>query len=106
VIPENNGCPLFVPGPLSTAAVAIALLIAAFLLALRAGFIANQIPKALLTFLCLLLACGLVLRAIGEFRFVGFFKKVRDSRFAYLDNVFYSPLCLLLGLAIALVALN
>jgi hypothetical protein len=30
----------------------------------------------------------------------------RDSRFAYLDNVFYSPLCLLLGLAVTLVALN
>ena len=37
-----------------------------------------------------------LLRTIGDFRYVGFFKRVREGRFAHLDTRFYSPLCLLL----------
>jgi hypothetical protein len=36
-------------------------------------------------------------RALGDFRFVGFTKSVRDSRFARLDTRVYSPLCVLLA---------
>lgn len=38
------------------------------------------------------------LRAIGEFKYVGFFKKVRNTPFGKLDTTFFSPLCL--GIAI------
>ena len=40
-------------------------------------------------------AVGVVfaLRALGEFKWVGFFKSVRDTRFARLDTWLYSPLC-------------
>lgn len=34
------------------------------------------------------------LRAIGEFRVVGFFKKIKSSKFAKYDTKYYSPLCL------------
>ena len=46
------------------------------------------------------IAVGVVLlaRAVGDFRYVGFFKRVRGSRFATLDSRYFSPLCLLLGL--------
>ena len=43
-------------------------------------------------------------RAIGEFRYVGFFKRVVGSRFATLDTFVYSPLCLALAIGVALVA--
>ncbi len=33
-------------------------------------------------------------RAIGEFKYVGFFKKVKGTKFAHYDTFFYSPLCL------------
>ena len=52
------------------------------------------------------LALGLLARAIGEFRYVGFFKRVRSSRFAELDSLVYSPLCLMLSGGVALVALQ
>ena len=35
----------------------------------------------------------------GNFRLVGFFKKVRGTRFATLDTRYYSPLCLFLAAA-------
>lgn len=50
------------------------------------------------------LALGLAARAIGEFRHVGFFKRVRGTRFARLDTIFCSPLCLALAVGVALVA--
>ncbi|MFK7774853.1 MAG: DUF3995 domain-containing protein [Saprospiraceae bacterium] len=37
------------------------------------------------------------LRAIGDFNYVGFFKKVKNTSFGKLDSKFYSPLCLLIG---------
>ena len=46
-------------------------------------------------------AVGIVLlaRAVGDFRYVGFFKRIHGTGFAIMDTRLYSPLCLLLGLA-------
>jgi hypothetical protein len=38
-----------------------------------------------------------LLRAIGDFKYVGFFKRIRNSDFAKADSYFFSPLCLLLS---------
>lgn len=38
-----------------------------------------------------------LIRAIGDFRYVGFTKKVKNSRFAELDTKFFSPLCLIIS---------
>ncbi|CAM1348597.1 DUF3995 domain-containing protein [Tenacibaculum crassostreae] len=38
-----------------------------------------------------------ILRAIGEFNYVGFFKKIRTTQFAKNDTNYFSPLCLFLG---------
>ena len=45
-------------------------------------------------------------RAIGDFKYVGFFKKIKNTRFAELDSRFYTPLCLYLGLTFILIALT
>lgn len=39
------------------------------------------------------------IRAIGDFRYVGFFKRVKSSTFARLDTKFYSPLCLVIAVS-------
>jgi len=38
-----------------------------------------------------------LLRAVGEFRYVGFFKKIKNTSFAKMDSQYYSPLCLAVG---------
>ena len=91
-IPEVNGAPAFKPSKAATAAVGMALLGVAAIVLLDVK------P---------LLACAaavLVLRAIGDFRLVGFFKRVRGSKFARMDTLLYSPLCLALGAALAALA--
>uniref|UniRef100_UPI0040473D27 DUF3995 domain-containing protein n=1 Tax=Roseivirga sp. TaxID=1964215 RepID=UPI0040473D27 len=37
------------------------------------------------------------LRAIGDFKYVGFFKSIKATAFAKLDTQFFSPLCLLIA---------
>ncbi|NMM50665.1 DUF3995 domain-containing protein [Marinigracilibium pacificum] len=39
-----------------------------------------------------------ILRAIGEFKYVGFFKKIKNTEFAKWDTKLFSPLSLLIGL--------
>ncbi|UJH66814.1 DUF3995 domain-containing protein [Allomuricauda sp. SCSIO 65647] len=42
-----------------------------------------------------------LIRAVGDFKYVGFFKSIRDTLFARMDSRYYSPLCLLIALLIA-----
>jgi hypothetical protein len=49
------------------------------------------------------LALGLLARAMGDFNYVGFFKRVRGTRFARMDTLLYSPLCLALAVGVAAV---
>lgn len=85
-----TGQPLFVPGPAATLTVAALLLLAA---AISAGLVFLEYRRWLMSAMALVFA----LRAIGEFRYAGFFKRVRDTEFAYWDTRLYSPLCLLMS---------
>jgi len=42
-------------------------------------------------------------RAIGDFRYVGFFKTVKKTQFGQLDTKFYSPLCSLIAFLTTLI---
>ena len=62
--------------------------------------------KEWLVYIGYLVSFVFIARAIGDFRYVGFFKKVYNSRFAKKDTVYFSPLCLLLGLAFAALSMH
>jgi hypothetical protein len=104
VVPSVDGKPVFQPTTFATVAVAVALFGAAAIVAIRVGIL--SVPS--LTFLALIgcwaLAAIFGLRAIGDFRYVGFFKRVTGSPFARADTLFYSPLCAVLALSVAAVA--
>ncbi|WP_307347298.1 DUF3995 domain-containing protein [Metabacillus malikii] len=38
------------------------------------------------------------LRAIGDFKYLGFTKKIKNTNFSKYDTALYTPLCLYLGL--------
>lgn len=106
-IPERpDGTPVFRPGPVSTLTVALLLFVAALLVTQRVGLGRALIPATLVVPGCWTLAAAFVLRAIGEFRYVGFFKRVRGTAFARMDTRYYSPLALALGVCVALVAIG
>jgi len=53
-----------------------------------------------------LIASIFILRAIGEFNYVGFFKKYKYTKFGQNDTKFYSPLCLAIGVLTIILELN
>lgn len=91
-VPEAHGRPLFQPSRAATLAVAIALSIAASVVAMRVRVFVIGLAVVFLA------------RAIGEFRYIGFFKRVRGTRFSRWDSWLYSPLCLALAGACGVVA--
>jgi hypothetical protein len=103
-VPYIEGKPAFNPSRGMTLLVAAALLGCAVLVAAVGGLVDLPLPRRLLIWAAFALALVLFARAIGEFRLVGFFKTVRDSRFARLDTRYYSPLCLGLAAGVFAVA--
>lgn len=91
---EHTGKKVFIPGPLATAVVATVFLAIACLysgwLPLSPGL--NRAG--------LWAVAGITcLRAIGDFRYVGFFKKKSSTAFAVYDTRYFNPLCLYLALS-------
>jgi hypothetical protein len=103
-VPEIDGRRVFSPSRSGTIAVALALLFAAVVVAITGHLMASPVPVALIRLLAFGLAITMIARAVGDFRLVGFFKRVRGTRFARLDSYVYAPLCLGLGLAISYIA--
>jgi hypothetical protein len=99
-IPEVDGNRAFKPSTAGTLAVALALAAAAALIAIASGLFALPLPQLVIEVPVFGLALILFARAIGDFRLVGFFKRVRGSRFARMDTAVYSPLCLALAIAV------
>ncbi|HEY2492936.1 MAG TPA: DUF3995 domain-containing protein [Paenibacillus sp.] len=99
-IPSKAGeyKPTFVPGKIGTLFVAILLLMVCFILLIQGGYIHYFIANTLTRVGCIVCTSVFFLRAIGDFRYIGFFKKIKNTVFARNDTWFYSPLCLYLGL--------
>ncbi len=103
-IPTRDGSQLFTPTRFTTFLVAFGLFVMSALNAAKIGWIAaSEISKFVRAGLWLTAAIFL-LRAVGDFRYVGFFKRHRESRFAKFDTLLYSPLCLLLACLVAISA--
>ena len=103
-VPEVSGRRVFEPSAGSTLIVAFGLALCAFLVAGTAGLVSVPFPANWLQWLSYALSLALLARAIGDFRLVGFFKRVRGTRFARLDSIAYAPLCLLLAAGVFYVA--
>lgn len=99
-----DGAPLFRPGPLPTLAVAMALSLAAALVLARAGIIGAFLPSALITFGTWGVSIAFAARTVGEFRYVGLFRRVRGTAFARWDAMLFTPLCAAIALATAWVS--
>lgn len=103
VIPVNsNGRKIFKPQSVSTFFVAIILLLCTMVDLSYCGLIMgdsrNQYTRFAISFIALLF----LLRAIGDFRYIGFFKKYKNAPFAKIDYIIFSPLCLFIAMSHAL----
>ncbi|WMJ73663.1 DUF3995 domain-containing protein [Cytophagaceae bacterium ABcell3] len=105
---KDNRTKAIMPGPLPTFAVAFGLLCFGFIILNSVFELGVQFPlwldvifrKSIWGIVVIFL-----LRAVGDFRYVGFYKKYKNTPFGKMDTKYYSPLCLgisLLTMAIAL----
>ncbi len=104
-LPEVNGKAVFTPSRAACLAVASALGLAAALVLWCGHVLRSPIPPPFVTVGTVGVGCVLLLRAIGDFRLVGFFNRVRGSPFAAWDTALFSPLSLALGVGSLWVAL-
>lgn len=104
-VPSEGGAPVFVPGPLACIAVALALL--GFGASVLAAAEVVTLPGSSSMYRIVVALGGAVfaLRAVGDRRYCGFFKRKLGTMFAKRDTAFYTPLCVLLGFASFTVAL-
>src|SRR5664279_3401138 len=103
-IPEVNGKPAFSPSRISTIAVAFALVGAACVAILRGFFLFSSFPGSPAHWASIAIGFAFLLRAIGEFRLIGFFKRIRGTAFASWDTWLFSPLCLLIAFCFFFIA--
>jgi hypothetical protein len=99
-----DGSPVLNPGPVAALSVAAQLLASAWLLLERAGFGPRFLPAPLPAIGSTGVAVAFLLRGMGDFRYVGLFKRVRDTPFARMDSRLYTPLVLVLASVAGLVA--
>lgn len=103
-IPELHGQLAFKPSRLSTVAVALALMSAAFVAILRSFSFCSSIPSWLTHWASIAIGIVFSIRAIGDFHLIGFFKRARGTVFATWDTWLFSPLCILIAIAFFFIA--
>jgi len=95
-VPTMNGKPIFLPGRLITLAVAFGLSFMGVIVILLHYQGTSQYSWVLRP-VGVVLGIIFGLRSIGDFKLVGIFKRVRDSKFAKYDTLVYTPLCAFLS---------
>src|SRR5258708_28352351 len=96
-VPNKGGRPLFTPSVRATVIVALLLLMAATILLLRIRVPSNATLEFITRCGAWVLTAVFVLRATGDFHWIGFFKTVHDGGFAPVDTWGYLPPCPLLA---------
>jgi len=91
--------------PFATLIVALGLLSFGVMYLFKAELITLSIPDWIIQYSAWFVPSVFILRAIGEFNYVGFFKKIKDTEFAQADTKLFSPLCLGIGIVGLLIQL-
>ncbi len=100
-----DGTPTMNPGLAPSLVVAALLAAAAFLVGESGGWWEPLLPRMVSLIGTAGVAVVMALRGIGDFKYVGLFKRHRDSAFARNDTRYFTPLVLLLAAITASIAL-
>jgi hypothetical protein len=102
VLPTRSDSPeilLFRPRIVETLIVAAGFLAFVWIIGMKAQlFPLVWLSPTYVTYAVFGIAFIFLVRAIGEFRYVGFFKRIKNTPFGQMDTRYYSPLCLLISI--------
>lgn len=86
------------PGKIETAIVGLGLISFGLFYLLKSGVITYDLPEWIMEYGAWIIPAVFILRAIGDFKYIGFFKTIKHTDFGKLDTKFFSPLCVIMGL--------
>jgi len=92
----------------ATLLVASVLVLFGLIYLIKAGYTPFHVPSWVANYGYWIIPSIFILRALGDFKYIGFFKTVRNTNFAKADTRLFSPLCLgigLIGVVIQLLAM-
>ena len=99
VLPEmNKGGKVFKPTPIATCLVALVFLFFCFIPLMKLNIIAIGLPNFFHDYGIIILGIIFCFRGIGDFKYVGFFKSVKGTKFSLYDTKWYSPLSFFMGI--------
>jgi hypothetical protein len=106
---KDDNVKVMMPGIIPTFIVALGLLGFAFVVFVKIVELDFKIPywfDIVHKYGLWVIAIIFILRAVGEFNYVGFFKKYKQTKFGQNDTKYYSPLCLTIGILSIILELN
>ena len=95
---KESGERVLNPKKIDSAIVGIGLTIFGIFYILKSGLMEYNIPAWIMKYGSWIIPIIFLLRAIGEFRYFGFFKSIKKTEFGKLDTKLFSPLCLAIGI--------
>lgn len=106
-LPTNSdGVRVLNPTKLETIVVGTGLIAFSTFYIFKSGLITYNLPAWIMLYGSWIIPIIFLLRAIGEFKYVGFFKRVNGTKFAKMDTKVYSPLCLFIGIIGVIIQLS
>ncbi len=103
---DDNLTKVLHPSFIPTLIVAFGLLGFGLFFLLKSGLITFYLPLWLYNYGLWVIASIFVLRAIGDGKYAGFFKKIKDTKFGKNDTKYFTPLCLIIGILTIILALT
>lgn len=102
---KENGERVLNPKKFDSAIVGFGLILFGLFYLLKSGLINFQVPSWIITYGHWLIPVIFILRAIGDFKYIGFFTKIKNTEFGKADSKIFSPLCLTIGIIGILISL-
>jgi protein-S-isoprenylcysteine O-methyltransferase Ste14 len=103
---KENNVKALNPSILATVIVALGVLGFGLFILVKSGILEFNFPNWLNQYGLWIIASIFILRAIGDFNYVGFFKKIKQTKFGKSDTKYFSPLCLLIGILTLILELS
>jgi hypothetical protein len=90
------------PGIISTLIVAIVLFGFGIFYLIKVSIVLTELPLWLEKYGLWILMVLFAVRTIGDFKYLGFFKKIKNTRFGQNDTKYFAPLCLVISILTSL----
>jgi len=95
---DKNGKRVLNPGKLETVIVTFGLLLFSFYYSLKIEIFEVEVSRLITEYIGWIISSIFIIRAIGDFKYVGFFKKIKNTKFAEFDTKYFNFISLIIGL--------